>query len=365
MLGLRFEDFSLTLLVLCILYNNWSIYFLNLNYSLSKFCSKQVKFTSFLKKTQYKNLSHSFVFIFFIVLLFFFFYFFMLKGFQKTIFFNLIYLNNKSFYFTFFYIFFLYFFFMFKGVILKTFFFKNNSDFLISLILLLFFSISIFFSNTLFSFFFNIEVLAILMSYFISSSKEFFLFNKDTSVNLELKSKKKKEFFNTIFFNFWSSFFSSIFLLYSMLNIYFIFGTTEWSVLNFLLNISNENEYFYNKNNVFFIFFIFFLSCIFKLGLPPFFFFKIEMYKGLPLFITYFYSTFFFFSYFSSFFFIFFIFFTNFYIYFSFYFFVFAPTFILFFYFYLATYDNLNCFFSVSTTINSVYLFYLMLSFSF
>ncbi len=173
---------------------------------------------------------------------------------------------------------------------------------MISLILLLFFSISIFFSNTLFSFFFNIEVLAILMSYFISSSKEFFLFNKDTLANLELKSKKKKEFFNTIFFNFWSSFFSSIFLLYSMLNIYFIFGTTEWSVLNFLLNISNENEYFYNKNNVFFIFFIFFLSCIFKLGLPPFFFFKIEMYKGLPLFITYFYSTFFFFFFFFIFF---------------------------------------------------------------
>lgn len=203
------------------------------------------------------------------------------------------------------------------------------------------------------------------MSYFISSSKEFFLFNSYKNNSLNLKIKKKKEFFNTIFFNFWSSFFSSIFLLYSTLHIYFIFGTTEWSVLNYLLSSSNENQYFYNKNNSFFIFFIFFLACIFKLGLPPFFFFKVEMYKGLPLFITYFYSTFFFFSYLSTFFFIFFIFFTNFYIYFSFYFFMFGPIFVFFFFYYLTTYDNLNCFFSVSTAINTVYLVYLMLSFSF
>jgi hypothetical protein len=59
---------------------------------------------------------------------------------------------------------------------------------------LFFFSVSIFFSNTLFSFFFNIEVLAILMSYFISSSKEFFLFNKDNRASFDLKSKKKKNF---------------------------------------------------------------------------------------------------------------------------------------------------------------------------
>lgn len=101
---------------------------------------------------------------------------------------------------------------------------------------------------------------------------------------------------------------------------------------------------------------------MFKLGLPPFFFFKIEVYKGLPLFVTFFYSVFFFFNYLSGFFFLFFVFFTSFFVYFSYLLFFFVPVFVLFFFFYLTTYDNLNCFFSISSVINSTFLVYLLAS---
>lgn len=157
MLGLNFENFSLNLLLLYTFYNSWSVYFVNLNYSTSKFCSKQSKLISFFSKIQYKNIGQSFIYFFFIIVFFYIYFFFTFKGFQKIIFFNLVSLNNKSFYFSFFYTLFLFYFFVHRSTILKIFFFKNNFDFLISLIFLFLFSIFIFFSNTLFSFFFLLK----------------------------------------------------------------------------------------------------------------------------------------------------------------------------------------------------------------
>lgn len=151
-----------------------------------------------------------------------------------------------------------------------------------------------------------------------------------------------------------------MFLLYSIMNTYFLFGTTDWATLNFLVSVCLDNDYFANKNNVLFTFFIFFLAAVFKLGLPPFFFFKVEIYKGLPLFVTFFYSVFFFFNYLAAFFFLFFVFFSSFFLYFSFFLFFFVPMFVVFFFFYLTTYDNLNCFFSISSIINSTFLVYLL-----
>lgn len=362
MLGFYFNSFSFLFLFFIILYNNWTFYFLSLNYSLSKFCSKQKKLISNVKQIYHKNLSLTFFNFFFLTFFFLILFLFFFKGYQSLFFFNSVFLNNKSLNFLFLYFFIFFLFFLFKTFFIKTFFFNNSLDFLISFIFLFFFSTFIFFSNNLFTFFFCLELIAITNFYLISASKEFFFFNQNKNSNYSLKSKSKKTFFNVLFFNFWSSFFSSMFLLYSILNIYFIFGTTEWTSLNFLLSTGLDSEYFYNKNNIFFTFFIFFLACVFKLGLPPFFFFKIEIYKGLPLFITFFYSTFFFLSYVSSFYFLFFIFFTNFFIYFSFYFLLFIPFFVVFFFYYLTTYDNLNCFFSISSVINSVFLIYLLSS---
>lgn len=288
------------------------------------------------------------------------FFIFFFRGFQGALFFNSVLLSNKGLYFVLFYLSFLSLLFIFRNHLLKQFFFNNSIDFLIALIFLTLFSTLIFFSNNLFSFFFTLELVAITNFYLISSAREFFFFDKRGGATASLKAQKKKTFFNVLFFNFWSSFFSSMFLLYAVMNTYFLFGTTDWATLNFLVSVCLDNEYLYNKNSVFFTFFVFFLAAVFKLGLPPFFFFKIEIYKGLPLFVTFFYSIFFFFNYLSAFFFLFFVFFTSFFMYFSFLLFFFIPAFVLFFFFYLTTYDNLNCFFSISSVINSTFLIYLL-----
>lgn len=84
----------------------------------------------------------------------------------------------------------------------------------------------------------------------------------------------------------------------SILNIYFIFGTTEFIVLDILCYINNNISYFNNNIFLLFVFLPFLLGFLVKLGFTPFHFFKIEVYKGLPLVTLLFYTTFYFFVYF-------------------------------------------------------------------
>ena len=179
-----------------------------------------------------------------------------------------------------------------------------------------------------------------------------------------LKVSISKQFFNVLFFHFWSSFFSSMFIIYSILNIFLIFGTTEWAILNFVINLYINSNYAYSNFFIFFIFFIFFFALVIKLGLPPVFFFKLEIYKGLPFFLLFLYSTFFFFFFFIVFFFIIFNFLFFFFSYFSFFIFIFSFIFIICFSHQMFKINNINNFFAISSVINSIFFFFLIFSFN-
>jgi len=96
--------------------------------------------------------------------------------------------------------------------------------------------------------------------------------------------------FNSLFFQFWANFVSSVLLFFSLLNIHYMIGTSNFFIVNFLLLLMSSNLYL---ANIFIsIILIALLTGFFiKLGLSPYQFFKIETYKGIPVYIIIVYTT--------------------------------------------------------------------------
>lgn len=177
---------------------------------------------------------------------------------------------------------------------------KNNLpqsiDFFFVLVNLSVISPLIFSSNTFYTLFFIMEVISCFLFYKFAVSKIWF--NTPTTTNL-LKINKfsksfPKEYISMLFFQFWSTFFSSILILISLLNFFYMFGTSEWIYINYL-NIINFNiNYFDNYNLFFFMFLPLLIGVFFKLGMTPLHLYKIEIYRGLPFITIFFYTTYFF-----------------------------------------------------------------------
>jgi len=171
-----------------------------------------------------------------------------------------------------------------------------SADYFFAIMNLSLFLPLIFTSNNLFTFFFFLEVNSCLIFYKFVSSKiwyknNFNLFNFDI---LKFNKLVPKNYLNVLFFQFWATFFSSILILFFFMNLIYIFGSTEWSYLNFLIHQELEIKYI-NNNFFFFMFcFIFLLGIFLKIGLTPFHLFKIEVYKGIPFLSIFFYTTYYF-----------------------------------------------------------------------
>ena len=96
-----------------------------------------------------------------------------------------------------------------------------------------------------------------------------------------------------VFFQYWVTFFSTIFIVYFYINIFYIYGTSEWFMVQFLTNGLVENSYT-NSNLLRLLLVVLLLSIFFKLGITPFHLFKIEVYKGIPFLSIFFYTTYYF-----------------------------------------------------------------------
>jgi hypothetical protein len=96
--------------------------------------------------------------------------------------------------------------------------------------------------------------------------------------------------FNSLFFQFWANFVSSVFLFFSLINIHYLFGLSNFFLLNFFYSILSVNWY---TTEIFSSFVLILLTTglFIKLGLSPYQFFKIETYKGVPLFMVIVYTT--------------------------------------------------------------------------
>lgn len=137
-------------------------------------------------------------------------------------------------------------------------------------------------SNTLLTLFFFLELSVSLILYNFLATWSVISIKKVGLSNNKLESRSRS-FFNLIFFQFWSSFFSAALILYAIINYYLLFGTTEWTYLNFLISVSINNNNNVILTNIFFYNVILIVGFLIKLGLAPFFVYKLEIYKSLPL----------------------------------------------------------------------------------
>ena len=139
-------------------------------------------------------------------------------------------------------------------------------------------------ANTALTLFFFLEAAAILIFYNFISTRSLVLTksNNDSAIT--------KYFFNLLFFQFWTSFFSAALILYGIINLYLFFGTTEWVYLNFLIPIVLSSGNSQSNLSILITFIVLLSGFWIKLGLAPFFSYKIEIYKGLPLTTIIFYS---------------------------------------------------------------------------
>lgn len=103
-----------------------------------------------------------------------------------------------------------------------------------------------------------------------------------------------------IFFQYWVTFFSTIFIIYFYINIFYLYGTGEWFVLQFL-NLSDFEINYTQLNTTRLLILIFIFGVFLKLGITPFHLFKVEVYKGLPLLSIFFYTTYYFIVFFTFF----------------------------------------------------------------
>lgn len=88
-------------------------------------------------------------------------------------------------------------------------------------------------------------------------------------------------------------------IVYAVINFYLFFGTTEWFYLNFLANVALANGR-QAPLGLYLTLVVLALGFGLKLGIAPFFAYKVEIYKGLPLYALFFYSVIYFVVFFTA-----------------------------------------------------------------
>ena len=140
-------------------------------------------------------------------------------------------------------------------------------------------------STNLFISIFFLEFITLLIFGKFTVSKTTYSLNKINNAKPAYLTQYSYGLFNSLFFQFWANFVSSIFLFFALINMHYLCGTSNFFLLNFLFYIVNStwyaSEYFLITSLTVLITGIFI-----KLGLSPYQFFKIETYKGIPLFMV-------------------------------------------------------------------------------
>ena len=148
----------------------------------------------------------------------------------------------------------------------------------------------LFLINTVFTFLFLLELISVFLFYKLISSKIWF---KSSKKSTSLTNNIPQHYINMVFFQYWVTFFSTIFIVYFYINIFYLYGSSDWHLIQFLIKQDLESS-LVKESNLRFLSCIFVLSVVFKLGVTPIHLFKIEIYKGIPLLSIFFYTTYFF-----------------------------------------------------------------------
>jgi hypothetical protein len=100
----------------------------------------------------------------------------------------------------------------------------KSLDFLLSISTLIFLLPYLFCVNTIFTFLFFLELLSTILFYKLLSSK---IWYKSNNKNNIVVNNLPQNYINMIFFQYWVTFFSTIFIIYFYINMYNLFGTSD------------------------------------------------------------------------------------------------------------------------------------------
>ena len=276
----------------------WLFFFKN-NFLSNRFSSAKVKVrqTNFLKK----NTSTSTLKYALCITSMFMFSFTILRGSEKSFFWNHFFISNLSSYLIYYLIFICL---LCTAIILRTS-YKNinlNIEYSFAIVNINYLIILIFLSNTFYTLFFNLELVSCFIFYKFSVSKYWQKKRKSEKTENLTKFAKllPKYYVNMLFFQYWSTFFSTVLLLYSLINLFLLFNSTEWVILNFIVGVNN-NLIYLNKTDLVFFSLPLIFGFILKLGITPLHLYKIETYKGVPFLSLFLYTTYYFLVYFTYF----------------------------------------------------------------
>lgn len=174
-----------------------------------------------------------------------------------------------------------------------------NNDYYFSLLSIIIFIPFFYFSNSFFNFLFFLEIVSVLIFYKFVVSKFWFNdkfgFFKKSNI---LERVFSRNYLNVLFFQYWINFFSSVVLIISLINLMYIYGSTEWFFLNFLNYINNNSFSLFDLEFNIVLWVSLFSAIFIKVGITPSHLFKIEIYKGIPFVSIFFYTTYYFLGYF-------------------------------------------------------------------
>ena len=156
-----------------------------------------------------------------------------------------------------------------------------------------------FFVNNLFSFIIILEFQSIVLLYFIlTTTTEIKYKSKSLSNNKSISyiNQENQHFTNSLLFNYWMSFFGSLIIMFSIINIEKVFGFLQWDQIHFFSLMWQQQIFNYSYIFLFFFWVPFFFGFLIKISYLPFHVWKPEMYKGLSFFsVFFFYDDLFFF----------------------------------------------------------------------
>ena len=273
MVSLTFNDFYFFLVPIILLSFLW-VYFFKLNINLQKVGKNNTLSINILKI----NPNTTFVNFYLVLLVLIFINCYTTHGKNDIIWFNHFNLNNFTINLLWFFVFISFTTFFLISVVTKKTNLIKSVDYIFCINNLVILLPYLFFVNTVFTFLFLLELVSVVLLYKLISSKIWFKGNNSTK---NINNNIPQNYINMVFFQYWVTFFSTIFIVYFYINVFYLYGTSEWFVLQYL-NTCSLGDTFADINIMRLLAVVFLLSVFFKLGITPFHLFKIEVYKGLP-----------------------------------------------------------------------------------
>jgi hypothetical protein len=176
---------------------------------------------------------------------------------------------------------------------------RDAYDSLITKLSLAFWLALIFYSNTLITTIFIIEVMSALLFLLITTSvysTTFYYRNLDFSQYSYFQNAMPYSFLNSLIYFFWVSLISSLNLFLFTIYLYTSLMSLDWYLLEhiyyYYLAVSSYKDLYILGV----VWFIMLFSILLKCGVAPFFLWKPTFFKGLPLNTLFFYITLFYFS---------------------------------------------------------------------